>query len=230
MDNSNKIKQLFGYNFYFVHGTHGLNLFSILKDGLIKISTEVPDNNDEYQKSFGGNNYAHGLIVFDKIKVDREGLGYPNGILINPEILLYENVIFNSKWLSYPIPNQNIKKGDFSLYLNKNDTKDERIKKIKIIKKTIKAKYEGKDPVTYFTTHEFLFPNGINLKYMIGIFIDPLSGCMKELSSKDDKKRCITYLKHIIKKKFNGVKVTYPKMKTLDDKIFLPKLSNLSEI
>lgn len=137
MNSSEKIKKLFGYNFYFVHGTHGLNLFSILKDRSIKISTEVPDDNNEYQKSFGGNKYTYGLIVFDKIKVASEGLGYPNGILISPEILLYENVIFNSKWLSYPIQNQNSKKGDFSLYFDKNDTTEERIKKIKIVKKTI---------------------------------------------------------------------------------------------
>jgi hypothetical protein len=90
----------------------------------------------------------------DDAKVKLEG-GYGNdNLLIDPRILLHEDVIFNTRWAENPIkrdefhPNAITKhKGlatgkewtnyEFSVYLNKSDSAKERLGKLKRIKKYI---------------------------------------------------------------------------------------------
>jgi hypothetical protein len=67
------------------------------------------------------------------------------------------------------------KKNHFSVYLNKDDSRITRLKKLKKIKKFLSFRSTLPDYTSsYSTGHEFLFPNGIDLKkYLIGVYMDP---------------------------------------------------------
>jgi hypothetical protein len=174
------LKKIFGSNFYFVHNS--VKLEQILESEKINISTEV---DKKYLPE--GDKYAYCWIKFDDIPIKYNGL---SGFFISPIILLNENVIFNSQWRGDPIQTEDLtntkinhviedfsnvnevfKKSFFSVYLNKNDSKSVRLKKLKKIKKYL-AFFASvpKNVPLYTSRHEFLFPNGIDVKkYLIGM-------------------------------------------------------------
>ena len=216
------LKHIFGSNFYFVHGTLTSKIEPILKSGYINISPEIDKKYwswytwDIFDEPVKGLNHVYCWIKYDDIEVKIKDGGYDDGsFLIDPRILLYEDVIFNTKWSGGPIelketdPNaisvydnmgEELTSYYFSIHLNKSDSKEERLEKLKKIKKYIPLIHENSSKLLghvkrYSMTHEFLFPKKINLKkYLIGIVIK--SRAMKEES-----------LKKILKKKYKYVKI-----------------------
>lgn len=208
------LKKIFGNIFYFVHYTRYDRIKPILENGKIKISTIVRSENPEF--IVGGLEYVYCWIKYDCIPLSLNDSYLKYGhFFINPKILLYENVIFNSIWhmgpieeekltnttykniISEPFDPENQYDNMFSVYLNKNDTKEEKLKKLKKIKKYISyiAPYNI-ETNNYKHSHEFLFSNGIDLKkYLIGIYLI------------DDKSQNYKQIKKIIEKKFKHVKI-----------------------
>ena len=100
---------------------------------------------------------------------------------------------------------------NFSIHLNKSDSKKERLEKLQKIKKYILLIYESnskisKFPPRFYKTHEFLFPKKINLKkYLIGLIFN---GALIKKKS----------IKKIFKKKYKHVKIyEYKRDYTNDD-------------
>jgi hypothetical protein len=194
MDENNKnkcskmLKKIFGSNFYFVHGSRAAYIKPILENSKIKISTDI---NNTYI-NFGGNEFAYCWIKYDDIPVGINDSPFLTSFFISPIILLNENVIFNSMWKGGPIQTEDLtntkinhiidkpydfkkvfKTYYFSVYLNKDDSRETRLKKLKKIKKYLSF-YNAipENSPRYPSHHEFLFPNEIDLKkYLIGIDI-----------------------------------------------------------
>jgi hypothetical protein len=188
---SSILKKIFGNNFYFVH--ESVKLEPILESGKIKIATELDEKyinhfEQKYINHHVGSKYAYCWVKFDDIPVECGNFA-PDSFFISPIILLNENIIFNSKWAGDPIQTEDLtntkinhiinnfsdmnevfEKSFFSVYLNKDDSRTIRLKKLKKIKKYISYKNSLKSPSLYPISHEFLFPNGIDLKkYLIGM-------------------------------------------------------------
>jgi hypothetical protein len=239
MDKNNKnkcsimLKKIFGSNFYFVHGSKSNNLESILESGKIKISTEV----DDKYINFGGYEFIYCWIKYDDIHVTCRNGGFWNSFFISPIILLNEDVIFNSKWLGGPIQKEELtntkvnhiinspydskkefKEYQFSVYLNKNDSNTLRLKKLKKIKKYLLF-YSSALPEHlhgYSLTHEFLFPNEIDLKkYLIGMYISVSNTPTGENIS----------VREILKNKYSNVKLFG--YKTPNEIEYLPSLMDI---
>ena len=237
------LKHIFGSNFYFVHGTATSNIEPILKNGYINISPEIDKKYwswytwDAFGVPIEGLDHVYCWIKYDDIDV-KVNEGYHDGsFLIDPRILLYEDVIFNTAWAGGPIeltetdPNAIIvrNKGilgkertdyNFSIHLNKSDSKEERLEKLQKIKKYIPLINENSSKlmehtVRYSGTHEFLFPKKINLKkYLIGIVANDL------IEKKPVKK--------ILKRKYKHVKMyEYKRYYTNSDNNNYPALMNV---
>ena len=228
------LKHIFGSNFYFVHGTSTAKIEPILKSGYINISPEIDKKYwswYSYVEPFvpiEGLDYVYCWIKYDDIKVKIEDGGYEDSsFLIDPRILLYEDVIFNTRWASDPIEltetDQHaiiVRHGisgkewtdyNFSIHLNKSDSKEERLEKLQKIKKYIPLIHESDSKLAgyakrYSMTHEFLFPKKINLKkYLIGLIFN---GALIKKKS----------IKKIFKKKYKHVKIyEYKRDYTNDD-------------
>jgi hypothetical protein len=127
------IKQIFGSNFYFVHGSSQLE--TIIKTGKIEITTKLPKKYHSFEGY--GSHYVYCTIMYDDVHVDIDSGFSLFQFLIDPRILLHEDVIFNSGWWIEPIPNEKSNKKYFSVYLYKTDSKEERLEKLDKIKKFI---------------------------------------------------------------------------------------------
>jgi hypothetical protein len=173
-DKCNKlINKLYGDSFYFMHITRLSNLKSILKNGILKISSNV--NNINYGDSLYENDkkppYLYCQIVFDDMKELNKDRDYSSiySLLLHPKILFDNNAIFNKQWEGFPIKkNQATKHIMESININKNDNYENKIKNIKKIKNIIKEKLiENK---LHEEKHEFIFTKDIKIKnYLIGI-------------------------------------------------------------
>jgi hypothetical protein len=229
------LKKIFGSNFYFVHSS--FNIDSILESGKIKISTEVDE------KILGGKpygvEYAYCWIQYDDIPTRLKDNGMYSRFFISPIILLNENVIFNSSWRGYPIQTEDKTNTDinhiinepydndtdvqfekyyFSVYLNKDDSRVTRLKKLKKIKKFLSFRNDAEPErsALYSFTHEFLFPNGIDLKkYLIGMHIS-----IANQSDNDRDKHSL----HILKDKYPNVKLFGIE---ISDNKYFPKLMDI---
>lgn len=175
------IKKIFGIIFYFVHGTTESQILKILEDSKIKTSNKVPES----EHNFGGNKYAYCWGKLDDIQLKSDNTRFNISMFISPMILLEEDVSFNTMWFGTPIKESNIdinlfiKTYDkenffiptgerFGIHLKKDDSLKIRIKKLKIIKKYLMLSYKREKQIFYSNSHEFLFENDINLKYLIG--------------------------------------------------------------
>jgi hypothetical protein len=229
---SSMLKKIFGSNFYFVHSSFYLE--PILESGEIKISTEV-DQEIISDKIYIGE-YAYCWIKFDDIPTPVADNSLTSKFFISPIILLNENVIFNSEWrgtpaqtedktntdinhiINEPYDKKNFRKYYFSVYLNKDDSRVTRLKKLKKIKKFLLFRNDvPKYSSNYSFSHEFLFPNGIDLKkYLIGMYISVVN------QSDDD----------IDKPFFQILKDKYPNVKlfgeyTSNNVEYFPKLMDI---
>ena len=214
------LKHIFGSNFYFVHGTKYWKTEPILKSGYINISHEIDKkywslySYDNPAEPIEGLNHTYCWVKYDDIEV-KLNEGYDSNFLIDPRILLYEDVIFNTAWSGGPIERKETDPGairiyknikleewteyNFSIHLNKSDSKEERLKKLQKIKKYIQLIRESElkslKYSSYFMSHEFLFPSKINLKkYLIGIAVNGVFTKEK-------------HIKKILKKKYKHVKI-----------------------
>ena len=204
------LKHIFGSNFYFIHST--IKLKSILKSGKIKISTKVknedrsfsyiPNMTEDEEASIPP--YAYCIALYDDVRLYMKDNISPHDLLIDPRILLHENVIFNSGWFKEPINSNDENDEIFSIYLNKTDSKSERLEKLTKIKNFIDKKislFPYNDEHISYSTHEFLFTKNIDLKkYLIGIVVSS-----KFFTIKSNKPKMS--ILNLIKKKYNGVKI-----------------------
>ena len=121
------------------------------------------------------------IIIFNPIERDKTD---PRAIKIHKSIKPEE------EWTEY----------NFSIHLNKSDSKEERLEKLQKIKKYILLIRENTSKFmgylrSHDSTHEFLFPKKINLKkYLIGLVAH--NDTIKEKS-----------IKKILKKKYKYVKI-----------------------
>jgi len=218
-DNKDKCSKLldkiFGSNFYFAHTTKFENIYQILKSKKIKIKNK----NENYKAGAiflneNSTNYAYCWVKYDSVKLEIGALSSVV-LLLDPRILLHEDIIFNTSWLGKPfdknefdpnslnITNLNDKKKDFlfngfSIYLNKSDSKQERLEKLKRIKTYIEIGNSPERNEVYYLSHEFLFSKNIDLKkYLIGITFGSVSS-----SDKNIKK-----INKILEKKYKYVKI-----------------------
>jgi hypothetical protein len=88
--------------------------------------------------------------------------------------------------------------GEISIFLNKKDSSEERLTKLKIIKNYLhKILVEFED--SHYFSHEFLFPKDIDLKkYLVGIIFS--SKHLEAYSKKED-------VLKLIKKKYGDIKI-----------------------
>ena len=138
--------------YYILHSTDLKNIISIIKTGSLLANKYL----DQKQWRFSGlrtSEYIFTNLVINGQKFSEFGFG-----LILDEKLLDDKVgYFNIGWLATPQKN--------SIILKPNDTKKERDKKMKKIKKVLLNSRPVLD-------HELLFKKEINLKdYLIGILI-----------------------------------------------------------
>jgi len=167
------INKLYGDSFYFMHITRLSNLKTILKEGILKISSNVNDINFGYSLYENDKNppYLYCQIVFDDMKVLNKDRDYSStySLILHPKILFDNNVIFNKQWEGYPIKKTEATKHIMeSININKNDNYENKIKNIEKIKHIIKKKLiENK---LHEEKHEFIFTKDIKIKeYLIGI-------------------------------------------------------------
>lgn len=141
--------------FYFYHGTNIDNLKNILDSGYIYSSNQldekyiriIPDSQYIYCNIIGG-------TIIDKFKKIDELIGLGEiSIIIDPIILNYKTGYLNFGWSK----EQNNK----SIKLNKKSKIDDVINKLINIYR-----------YPYVMTHEVLFKNKINNKFIVGIVIN----------------------------------------------------------
>lgn len=221
------VKKLLGESFYFVHGSRMDKIKKILESGEIKRANEVPENSTFFGTGDDSPNldfspYVYCWAKFDDIenKITGDESGFISSLCISPLILLKENVIFNSYWAGEPMQETSLNEiktqiknnvnSSFSIYLNKDDSAQSRIKKIKFIKQfIINRKKEG----GIYIPHEFLFENRINIKsYLIGIYNVVFSGHSSDSYHNVDK---------IMKDKYPTIK-TYNLNEKFDSEYFQP--------
>ena len=209
------LNKIFGSNFYFVHATGDLK--SILKSGKIKISSKI--NKDDRSFTFATDNphpYAYCIAIYDDIPLNVVNNVSIYSLLIDPRILLNEDIIFNSGWWAEPIDIKKQTNKIFSIYLNKSDSKEDRLKKLQKIKNYIEThEYVTKDNGKfYYNLHEFLFCKNINLKkYLIGIVRSDYRSNHDILEMK--------LITKIINKKYHNVKI-YERVP--NETLYYPKL------
>ncbi len=171
-------------DFKFIHGTQFQNLPFILKDETIYKSSDV-ENAKHIVKDFGGSKYVYGNIVFEDININLFNSGHYFLIVIDDKIMRDQKIIFNTQWLGFPLMDENTsndsldkfselldnnekwshdKKYAFSIWLNPLDSKKLENKKISLIKSIILKKLQN---ATYFSTHEILFTNEINVELYV---------------------------------------------------------------
>ena len=208
------IKNLFGYNFYFIHSTY--NIIPIFKSGEIKISTEVKKKYI-YFRNFDSEPYAYANMMFDDDNINMDHMMTPYTLILDPRIMFDYDVIYNKQWWSEPMIVDN-ETGILSghIKLNKNDSKETRIKNIQYIRKNIiekKAHFKTDVNDLYTHYHEILFSKNIDVrKYLIGVIcIEPYFGKKNKYVPKIEK----------LLKKYKSVKI----YKTSeDDTEIYPKL------
>lgn len=163
-DNTNLESKEFRENFYLVHSTFShASLLDILNDGFLRPSVQL-----KKQTYISGEklNYIYANINFDDINnIDTVG-GYK--LFLSPELFFDEGFVFNKGWFKYPVSS--------SIHVNKNETRYEKIKKLKIIKKYLKnPSFQPKHLIKNagYRAHEILFDKEIDLeKYLIGVECD----------------------------------------------------------
>ena len=101
MYNDKEMIELFGFPFYFVHGTNVGNLLPLIKKEKIHSSTEV-ENDDSAISGFGGNDYVYCTAVFKGIDMPAYEI-FMSNLIISPKIMLNQEVIFNSRWIGSPM-------------------------------------------------------------------------------------------------------------------------------
>lgn len=154
----------FKENYYLIHSTFSqASLSDMLSDGFLRPSIQLK------KQSYVSNeklNYIYANINFDDINnIDTVG-GYK--LFLSPELFFDDASVFNKGWFKYPVSS--------SIHINKNDSRDEKIKKLRIIKRylknpTFQPKHMIKD--AGYRAHEVLFDKEIDLeKYLIGIECD----------------------------------------------------------
>jgi hypothetical protein len=148
------ITEIYGDNYYFMHGTTEEAIENILKSGKIKIGTHTDERNYTHER-FGHLPYAYCNIEFDDVPINFSFPLFSHILLLHPRIL-FENdeVIFNKEWHRYPIED--------SIYIKKEDTYNNKKQKIKEIKEYLIELKKGTD--FYENYHEILFTKDIKLK------------------------------------------------------------------
>jgi len=165
------INKLYGDNYYIYHTTNSQNIELILKEGILKISTNMKAEDLNFGSTFYSTRiqpYLYCSIQFDDIKnMDDKYLKPHYSLILHPKILFENDTIFNKGWKGKPTKKNNC--GDIdSIMINKDDKYKIKIKKLNVIKEIIKDKLLK--PRDYYNTHEFLFTKNINIKdYLIGI-------------------------------------------------------------
>jgi len=164
--------------FCFYHGTHIENLPFILKDGIIKRSSDVKDKY-KIRKDWGGAMYIYGGIYFCDIDVLMDDfMTFNCYFVINKHLIKQQTMIFNTTWVGSPIQdketsNKNLKKikkklkkdfdkfYHFSIYLDPDDSDSVLKLKLEIIYTYIKKKINSGS--IYISTHEVLIPKHIKI-------------------------------------------------------------------
>jgi hypothetical protein len=222
------IKQIFGSNFYFVHGTSRHHTEPILKSGYISTSSEI---DKKYWRWDEGFKYVYCWMKHDDTKVKLEGVYSDDNLLIDPRIILHEDIVFNSGWHEivdhdehHPDAikkHKNLATGEewtsynFSIRLNKSDSAKERLDKLKRIKKYIRLLNKDTSDRKISYSHEFLFLKKINLKkYLIGIVFD------RKLNIESQRDGDIL---KILQKKYKNLKI----FEKTDDSQYYPKLMDV---
>jgi hypothetical protein len=206
--------------FCFYHGTHYENLPFILKNKVIKMSSEVEDKHD-VRKDWGGGDYIYGGIFFnnDIFKYGEMPM-FDSLIIVDQKILDSQLLIFNPWWVGRPMQDEqtsndtlhrtkkiisNMKKNkkysmtvdnQFSIYLNKFDSSELMQKKLHMI-----SEYVNIDPKFYVTEQEILFTKPIRIdKYARSIitFVD--------VGDDKIKRKIYRFIKKIMDKKYKQIK------------------------
>lgn len=167
------ITKLYGDNYYVYHATFAGNIESILKDGILKISSDIEEEQLNYGSTFYGNNIPSHLyctIKFDDIKnMDEEELRPWYTLIFHPKILFENDIIFNKGWQGKKVKGNECdeKNSIDSIIIKKDDDNKSKIKTIKTIKKHIDEKIKTRN---YYNSHEVIISKNINIKdYLIGI-------------------------------------------------------------
>ena len=100
MYNNNEMIKLFGFPFYFAHGTHVVNLPSILKNEELNFSSEV-ENSENIRKDWGGGEYTYCFSIFKEFPMPSISI-FRTNLIINPQIMFEHIIIFNSGWIGKP--------------------------------------------------------------------------------------------------------------------------------
>lgn len=177
--------------YYVVHSSHNAdNLLETLKDGYIRPGSMV----DKSRRIFSGGeplDYVYANIQFTDIKnLDRIGAVT---LILRPKIIKEYGVIFNQGWFKYPT--------DMSIYVRKDDSNEEKNRKIMEIKNYVSNPtfYKNSPIASSFTgimAHELLFNVSIPLKdNLIGII------CF------DCPKKYLRKIKTIMKRKYPMSKI-----------------------
>lgn len=87
MNNCNELKDPFGFQFCFVHGTHPKNLPFIMKDKKLKLSSDMENEND-IMKEFGGRDYVYCSMIFDDIKLKLPDVEFISAIIIDQKNII----------------------------------------------------------------------------------------------------------------------------------------------
>jgi hypothetical protein len=153
--NYNKLMnmQIGGYNkphdYYFLHSTNFANMIQILKSNKLYANMHI----DERYRRFSGSEqskYVFMNIVIDNYQPDNFGIG----LIFSKDILNEYPIIFNQAWMA--------DSNDKSIYINNVEEMNDAIIKLNMIDTINKSKM-------FVMSHEILFENEIDLKYLIGI-------------------------------------------------------------
>lgn len=174
----------FDYNFNFLHMTKNFkNLKNILKDGSIKLGSQIPME-DKYLSGYNGEPYIFSNIYFK----DLDNLEWFNdlSLIIKPEIIEEQSIIFVSGWGNKII-----------CTINPSDKHEEKINKLEEIKKYV-SKPEDLPSVLLsspkYMQHEVRFSSPINIKkYLDGIVIGYKNEIEKDKKISKVKKLLLKY-------------------------------------
>ena len=178
-------------NYFIVHSTQNAdNLLAVLKDGNLRPGKDLPKK----RRIFSGGEpleYIYGNIQFTDIK----NLPYYGSIvlILNPKIIKDYGVIFNQGWFKSPT--------NTSIYVRKDDTEENKSKKIQEIKDyvanpTYYKNAPNPDIISAHMAHELLFDTPIPLKdNLIGVMC---YGCPDKVLKK---------IKSVMKKKYPDSKI-----------------------
>ena len=230
MYNDKEMIELFGFPFYFVHGTNAGNLLPLAKKEIIQSSVEV-ENDDSVIPGFGGGDYVYCTAVFKGINMPAYQI-FQSNLIINPKIMFSQEIIFNSSWIGHPIQTKEkseeninniikcLKKGKENMK-NCLDKQQENYKTVHMRQFTVylipedppkRRKFKLK-LIKYFvevlspeevgnetTGFEFLFASNINLKKYMTHML---------ILKYDKEKNYVTEIKKLIKKKKRKYTIKY---------------------